>query len=703
MFDDGATADPQRAITLRSLFFGTLGILLMSGLAGYHDSVCTGVSMIGNHMPGGAFTYILFVGLVWNGLAGRVHKPLALAPRELIVVMIMTLIACFPPTSGLFRYFHRMVMLPWYYLPGNPSWIEHGLLERLNPALFPEPVPYLDESGVLIRHQRVYQGLYTGLAQGTSRVPLGELPLGAWMRSLSYWGPLIFLCSLCVISLQFIVHQQWAHHEQLSYPVAQVARSFCDRSDGRRGVPDLFRSRLFWWGVMPVLLYYVSDFLAQWYPNSIPSPTEVLPHLKRWHVPLTEALPILRQVPNHWLLSNQGLYFTIFGLAYFVSTEIGLTMGLAPFLLALVCIVYFLVGGTPMGAEEIGVSRAGAYVGYTLILLYTGRTYFRAVFACALFNRGEAFRGSPAVLAARVLMLSFAGFILVLRWMGLDLPIALFFGLLLLLLFLVFTRIICETGIPFMQAGWMPSRLLVSLLGPAAIGPNPLVLLLWVSVILVQDPRECLMPYVATSTKLADDCGVRLKRAFGLIVGAVALAIVVAYLSSTYTQYNFSAMGDPWASVHPPQIPFNQSARLFSEMQEFQDFSVSEAAGGWSRLRMIQGDPQHQRFFAVGLLLVMVCAGLRFRFSKFPVHPVLFMLWGTPPSSWTWASFLLGWFVKMLVVRFGGGGVFQRLKPLFIGLISGELLAIGLHIVFNLLYLWINQVPSTVGVFVLPR
>lgn len=702
MTDMEATNRSSRAITARSMVFGLLGVVLMSGLGGYHDSRYGTPLMIGNHMPGGAFTYLMFVALVWNGLAGRLNRALALSPRELTVVMLMTLVACFPPTSGLFRYFHRMVLLPWYFLPGKPDWIEHGVLERLLPALFPDPTPHFDAAGVLVRHETVYNGFYTGLAKGMRGVPIWELPMGAWTRSLVYWGPLVFLMSLCGIALQFLVHQQWAHHEQLGYPVAQVAGSFCARADGQRGVPDVFRNRLFWWGLVPVLALYVTEYLSRCFPLNVPNLATILPNLKSWNVPLVTKLPILKQAPDLWALSGQSLSFMILGLAYFVSTEISLTMGLSSILLAAVGIGYFLVVGTPLADTEIEIGRAGSYLAYTLVLLYTGRTYFRAVLARAFLNRGTFDASSPAVLAARVLVLSFAGFVAVLRWMGCDLLMAFFFGLVLMMLFFVFTRVVCETGIPFMQAGWMPAKLMVSLLGPATVGPGPLALLLWTDVILVQDPRECLMPYVATGVKVADDNGVKLKRAFGVIVGAVALALVVAYVSSSYTLYNFNPMRDGWASFSCPNNTFDQVARLFSEMKELKEFAVADATHGFAKLALVRADPTMLRFFLTGAGLVALCAVLRFRFSRFPVHPVLFMVWGTYPCKVMWASFLLGWFVKTLIVRFGGGGVYQKLKPLFIGLISGELLAVGLHIVANLLYLWVRGVPTSVGIGILP-
>ena len=57
MSDTGTVLPFRRAVTVRSMAFGLVGLLLMSGLASYHDSRCGSPLMIGNHMPGGAFSY----------------------------------------------------------------------------------------------------------------------------------------------------------------------------------------------------------------------------------------------------------------------------------------------------------------------------------------------------------------------------------------------------------------------------------------------------------------------------------------------------------------------------------------------------------------------------------------------------------------------------------------------------------------------
>ena len=83
-------------------------------------------------------------------------------------------------------------------------------------------------------------------------------------------------------------------------------------------------------------------------------------------------------------------------------------------------------------------------------------------------------------------------------------------------------------------------------------------------------------------------------------------------------------------------------------------------------------------------------------------HPVLFLVAGTYPCLNAWFSFLLGWGVKQLIVRFGGGGVYQRFKPFFVGLISGEILIIGVSLLVDFLHYWIFGTVSPVRVWFLP-
>ena len=53
-------------------------------------------------------------------------------------------------------------------------------------------------------------------------------------------------------------------------------------------------------------------------------------------------------------------------------------------------------------------------------------------------------------------------------------------------------------------------------------------------------------------------------------------------------------------------------------------------------------------------------------------------------------------------VRFGGGGVYQKCKPLFVGLIAGEILVIGITIAMDFEYYLATGSQSPVRIWFMP-
>lgn len=708
------------AFTVKSLIFSFLAILFVAGLSAYHDIVMKGPLMVSNHLSIAGFLFLLLVGLFWNGIWAFLGKllrkrgsdgffarnGLALNRKELSVVFVAAFVSSYPPTSGLFRYFHRMILIPWREYPSRVTWKEVKIFEQLNADLFPcggaegiDPAVY----------ERVYGSFFSGMVKGKNTVPLFDLPFAEWMGPLSFWGPLIIVMCLAVIAMQFVVHRQWAYNEQLSYPIAQVMGGFCNVDSKRPGVPLIFKSGLFWWGFIPLFLLLFLQYLSMWYPQTFPALNEVLPNFRSWSLPITSSVPILAKL-NVYSLNWQVIFFSIVGIAYFVSSEVGLTLGLAPILLAIFTVCFYNITGQQLDGAWMNASRAGGYLGLSLILLYAGRVYYGAVLRNAFgfrkksdASQGIGVSGDVSIVAARILILAFISFIVMLCIMGVSFVMALFFGLLLMIIFLVSSRIVSETGIPFIQTGWEPASVFVKLLGPAAIGSKSMTFLLWAgNGILCQDTREALMPYVATGLKVADDSGVKIKKIFWFIVGVIVLALIVSFLSSHYSLYNYGGMGDGWASKYPPVQYFDAVVKHVSDMKAAGTLEVSESSNQFSRLLLVQSDSKSLGFFVFGLLAVVSVYCLRFRYTKFPIHPILFVMWGTYPNTQTWCAFLIGWFIKTLVVKFGGGGVYQKFKPFFIGLISAELMLVCLVILVDLYNYFIVGEPSRVTFSVLP-
>ncbi len=602
-----------------------------------------------------------------------------LSKKELAVSLSMTFAACWVPTSGLYRYFHRMLILPWHYLPNMPEWKDMHVLEYLPKKLFPLAANPDNEM-----YNKVYSGFVRGMAEGTKTLGLGDLPLDAWAGPvLKWWAPMLILFAVCVTALALLVHRQWAHYEQLRYPLAQAASALFKKTGEKQKVADIFSRKLFWWGFTPVLGLYMIHYMAQWFPEYFPSID------MSWNMRgLYTVFPILSHI-GWFYIPGGKFFFSIFAITYFISSEIGLTMGLSQFLIAFAAAQYYMATGQPVGGQNIEIFRGGAYFGYALILLYTGRTYFWAILKKSFgFGKTLEFE-KESVFAARLFIAAFFAFNLILVMCGLDWLISFVFTLLLMLLMLVFTRIICETGIPFMQSFWFPTLIQQSL-GTAFLGGGPMVIIFYLGAVLQQDIRECLMPYVSTSLKVADDVEVKRKPVALIIIGAVIVALVIGFLVTFWTFYNFGGMGsDGYANKSVPQTTFGRTIKPFTDLAETGQLEDANAASGLGKLRFLSFDGKVWSFIMAGAGAVILFSLIRFRTTKWPLHPVLFLVWGTYPMGQMYYSFLIGWAVKELIVKFGGGEVYEKLKPLFIGIIMGEVIASGISIINAFLYYFV--------------
>ena len=81
-----------------------------------------------------------------------------------------------------------------------------------------------------------------------------------------------------------------------------------------------------------------------------------------------------------------------------------------------------------------------------------------------------------------------------------------------------------------------------------------------------------------------------------------------------------------------------------------------------------------RRWAIVGVLLVGVVSYLRLRVPWWPIHPVLFMVWGTRQMAEISFSFLIGWGIKTAVTNLGGTRTYRKAKSLLFGVIAGDLL-----------------------------
>jgi len=77
---------------------------------------------------------------------------------------------------------------------------------------------------------------------------------------------------------------------------------------------------------------------------------------------------------------------------------------------------------------------------------------------------------------------------------------------------------------------------------------------------------------------------------------------------------------------------------------------------------------------ALGAAMVSALAWLRLNFVWWPLHPLGFVMATSWASLNLWFSLFLGWLFKLLTIHYGGLRGYRRLRPLFLGLILGDVL-----------------------------
>ena len=108
--------------------------------------------------------------------------------------------------------------------------------------------------------------------------------------------------------------------------------------------------------------------------------------------------------------------------------------------------------------------------------------------------------------------------------------------------------------------------------------------------------------------------------------------------------------------------------------------------------------------FSAGFIIAIVLEVLSLAIPQWPLHPVGLLMIGTWYLGKAWISILIGWTLKVAILRFGGARAYNIAKPLFIGVILGEIVAVILWAAVPLLLIWMGHDPADVGrLMVIPR
>jgi hypothetical protein len=456
----------------------------------------------------------------------------------------------------------------------------------------------------------------------------------------------------------------------------------------------LFRNKAFWAGFLAVFCIHLMNGYHGW-NDQFPL-----------HMPLQYSFP---QVATRWPILSKAewggnfytpmLNFTAMAFAFFLASDIGLSLGISQMIYVPLSAILVTYGvDTKSAYMQGGLSafqRFGGFMAFAVIMLYVGRRYYADLLKRTfLFVRQEGVSASEAV-AARVFFVVVFAMIAMLCLLGLNLPMSIMLIVMVLVTYLTVARISAETGLFFIQPRWQPMGVLLGLFGYFAMGPVAIIIVGLTCIVLCFDPSQALMPYLTNALRVCDRLGAKIGRVSFAAGGTYVLCLVIAVTVTLWANYNWPLYEWAFFTRITPKASFDEASTAITNLTTTDKLEESLHLTDLQRLANVDPKPIFLWGAGVGFGLVLLLSALRLRFTWWPLHPVFLLVWGTWPMVRLSHSFFLGWLIKVIVTRLGGGSAYQAAKPLMVGVIAGDLLGAGIWEVVGAIYYAIYNVTGS--------
>jgi hypothetical protein len=634
-------AEPKRAITLRAILIGSLFVALICGITPFNDWILANTPMVGSYLPLCVVLLFFLLTIFGNGLLYRFAPGRALRASELAVIMTMSLIACSIPGQGLMRPFLPTLVSPLFYGRNYPHYWQNFLGMHLPTWLFPvkDLASAPSDPNVVDFYGRIQPG--------------SVIPYSAWIIPLLGWGIFIAGLMTTLVAIAYLVRVQWTVNERLPFPVAQLELALIEDPKPGNYLNDLFRSRIFWIGLCGVFLIQGLSALHLYLPAYFPGvPLE-------YHLNDVLSSPPWAYLPTY--VKNATLYFTFVAIAYFIPARTVFSLWA----------IYLIAHAYEMFAhQQVEISLAawddqhfGSCIAYVSAVLWIGRNYWRTIVREAPLVGFCAVLGTGVMLAWLILL-------------GVHLLMALLIVGVILLAHIVVARVVAETGLPFFRSTVTPGQIF-SLAPASAWSTRDLFFAGVFTINGGYTTREGLLTFAQHGLRVSDGAGIgsreRSKLA-AVMAWSLVLGFIVCAASSLHCYYTYSA-------------PLTQREQTLENPQALQTLPLEEIVGpvqsAGRPFPQKAHSPALNLSLGVGITLLLQLA--TWRFAWWPFLPVGYLACNTYYLHMAWFSLMIGWLVKVLILRFGGASFYQRWRPFFIGLIFGEALAAATVLVVNLI------------------
>ncbi len=627
-----------RGCTARALIIGLGGALCISLGSTYNDMIIKGPPLARwSVTPAAIFLFFVLVAFL-NTALGLIHRRLALQRGELAVAYVLTVLGN-TLSGGFSGYVLPVISGARYYTTPANNWREDVL-------------PYLP-GWIGPRNADVIRDFYEGN-------PTKDVPWEVWFLPLLYWLLFALALFLVMVCMMVILRRQWVEHEKLAYPMAQLPLAMIADDRWGRLVKPLLRNPLMWLGFAVPFVLASLDALHN-YSVTFPRLNLSLGSVQLFSGSVSMSLHFYPSITGFSYLIHQnvaaGLWF--FYLISQVERAVFGALGwYAP---------ENTVGNFSLYLDPIILHQCmGAMVALVLGFLWIGRQHLKAV-ARKAFVGDPAVDDSDEIVSYRVAVYGLlAGLAAMSFWLwqtgvpGVHVPLLLVGAF---VIFLTATREAAQGGVAAMYAPTVAPDIVTSAVGASVLGPHGMAgLALTYPWSTGRATMMMLMVVCANGLKVISEVNLpHRRRLFGGIVAVILLSLTATVSLIFYLSYQHGAINLNWYFEVFAKYPY-----------EFMANNVGNPTGpnlsGWIHKGLGAA-------IMAGLLVV------QHRYYWWPFHPLGFPIGAV--FGRMWFSVFIAWAIKVLILKYGGSRLYSYIRPMFLGLILGELVVGGFWVIID--------------------
>ncbi len=623
-------AHENSGIPLRGIGIGAILAFILNALDVYATLIVRGSYMTLNFSTPAALFFFFFV-ILTSGVVAAISRPLALSYAELVTIYMMLMVACCVPSMGFIPVMLPQLVGPTYYATFENQWAD------LYNKHIPHWIAPADEATATYFFQRLPPGV--------------PFPWRAWVLPLLYWYGFFLALTLAMTCAMVILRKQWVERERLAYPLVQVPMDMIRHDENGFIGRTFFSKRLMWFGFGISFILLSINGIHSYFPE--------FPRI----VKATSFRPFGGTVKISFWFSPAWL-----GFFYFVGLDISASIWFFYLLTSLQRGVFNSLGLKSTERLDLFASEAytahqgmGSMIVFVLFTLWLARHHLMDVFR-------KAFPGDPSVddsneilsyRQAVIGLLAGMGLVgLAMRVAGLPVLGVVIFLFSAFVIFVSLTGVVVKGGVPAMRPPLMSTSFVISSAGTGMPGPQGLTALGltygWHSEI-----RSFVMASVANGLKMCEVIKGSKRRMGGAIMLAVLASLIGATLMLLHLAYEHGG-----ANLNP----------LF--------FGKKVGYGPIDMVRRMIEPPTGPRldaylFMGIGGTVMGLLMLARHSLPWWPLSPLGYMISANWKTGHIFVSALAAWFIKSLVLKYGGAGVYRKSRMLFIGLILGEVVGAG--------------------------